>query len=351
MSDIFDIFLPFLPEKWRYNYARPKNAPLTPDDLCHFMTHLIKVWRQLKKGTTITLNFLRHPKVAKDWLNFFASFGALVSMDGSIMYEFWTVEANMSPQVRKQLYHTLQSFAVDIIVVCERFASHHQYETKALVELNPALGDLFNCYGFGLINPKTGKVWITLPKKDYWNTDFRRSWLKQNFNEWTKEFNLGLREYAEEQKRKEEEERLQKPDLSEEELTQCAVWNEKCAYKPLLEDDWCGVRPKHFVGPLTDQQCFDLIELLSHLEAQLTTTKYENPYPQVPSDPFNRKPFPKEDLELFWDKARVLDVRQDFPKLARYIAAVQLNDVPPFTPDGSWEGNNLEKVVQILHAR
>lgn len=341
---------------WRYHYGRPKNSPLTPEDLTNFMKHTIHIWNQIQKsGMYAELMWLRDKKVALDWLNFFISLGAKVRFGAEEEAEVWWVEATLDEKSKKQLYYALQSFAIDVIFAVNKLVQRcfnepeEKDKTRVMVTLNPVLGDIFNCYGFGLINPKNGNVYITLPKKNYWSTDYRRSGLVKYLNKWAEIFRDGLEQMTREDIEKELLEQDKAMLAAEEHVKKCKVLNEKCIYKPLVETDWCDIPEKYVLGPLSKQQCFDLNEILRHMEAQLNAKKYGNPYPQVPSDPFNREPFTQEELESFWETARMVDVRHKYPKLDRYISALQLGQMPTPSADGYWEDQSMRKVIEVLY--
>jgi len=83
-------------------------------------------------------------------------------------------------------------------------------------------------------------------------------------------------------------------------VERCGIMNAHCRYQPLDLDDWCEHDPKHYYGPDADGKCFDLSELVRHVESQLLSPKYGNPYP---SDPFSREPFTVAELEIIVQSA------------------------------------------------
>ncbi len=79
----------------------------------------------------------------------------------------------------------------------------------------------------------------------------------------------------------------------------CMKFNHTCNYTPIAMDDWCDHEERLIYGPDQRGKCFDAEELLAHFEAKLQATKYGNPYPQYPTDPWTREAISLADLEEF----------------------------------------------------
>lgn len=139
----------------------------------------------------------------------------------------------------------------------------------------------------------------------------------------------------------EEESRKRSRRSSDPRIQKCENLNKVCTYQPLDMEDWCEHDERYVYGPDFKQRCFDAIELLRHFESNLTATKYSNPYPQYPHDPFSREYFTLSQLSEFIDfcENANINVKSIAPTFARFLAyADNLTDPSridgkPFTPD------------------
>jgi hypothetical protein len=138
-------------------------------------------------------------------------------------------------------------------------------------------------------------------------------------------------------KRKAEEldllEELRKKSRRESDLKimKCNQMNNVCVYQPLDMEDWCEHDSDMYYGPDVLARCFDAIELLRHFESNLTMSKYGNPYPQYPNDPFSRQTFTLQELNEILriaNSSTVVDVARVAPIFISFLA--WLSEHPEF---------------------
>ena len=123
----------------------------------------------------------------------------------------------------------------------------------------------------------------------------------------------------------------------------------------------------HYYGPDAKRRCFDAMELLQHFESSLTSSKYGNPFPQYPTDPFSREPFTLNQLEEFLSFCQDsgIDVNSVAPTFARFVQWTRsvpdrdAIDARPFAPNilqtvvdsvvrGSQQGGGLTSLFKML---
>ena len=109
----------------------------------------------------------------------------------------------------------------------------------------------------------------------------------------------------------------------------CQDMNARCEYTPLDMGDWCEHDVMMYYGPDDRRRCFDLIELLKHFESAVTTTKYGNPFPIYPTNPFDRYHFTLDELRGFRDTAvaRGTDLAQLAPTFDRFVTFLERNPI------------------------
>jgi hypothetical protein len=142
---------------------------------------------------------------------------------------------------------------------------------------------------------------------------------------------------------KEEQKRQEERQYTESKKEKCFPMNEKCVYTPLDMEDWCEHEEEFYYGPDEDRRCFDLFELLTHFENQLGSEINGNPFPQYPSDPFNRQLFSYEellDIAMSVSGTRTMK-EEDFPKFVTFMTflsklpfeKLEAMDGKPFTKE------------------
>lgn len=117
-------------------------------------------------------------------------------------------------------------------------------------------------------------------------------------------------------------------DKKQSQTESCLRYNESCRYNPLDLDDWCSHPANTYWGLESDRRCFDVTELLNHFEHTcLGATKYDNPFPRYPFDPWTNVHFSIEELEDIADTAANAGYLKSFPNFRQFLQWARSNEI------------------------
>ncbi len=149
----------------------------------------------------------------------------------------------------------------------------------------------------------------------------------------------------------EEAQRLRSRRQSDPRIAQCSNMNKVCRYTPLDMEDWCEHDANLYYGPDEVGKCFDASELLRHFESQMTSTKYGNPYPQYPTDPWTREAISLKLLLAFasFCENRGVSLIGEAPTFKRFLDLLVSRPEMDMAPiQGRWLQEVVDKVVGEL---
>ena len=129
----------------------------------------------------------------------------------------------------------------------------------------------------------------------------------------------------------------------------CTYMNDDdfCITSTLGFQDWCEVDPAMLYGPDQNKRCFDINELLHYFEIKLSGTKFGNPYPQYPENPWTREPFRLDEIFSFIN--RISDEKKkEYPFLFHFLLAIQTGILDWKEYDGIEFGNRMDNVIDVL---
>ncbi len=174
--------------------------------------------------------------------------------------------------------------------------------------------------------------------------------LLETFQIWKRRRSQMLQEQATQQlkRRAEELEELEKSNrkkrrASDPNVSKCMNMETECIYKPIDMEDWCDHDPSFYFS-LGKGQCFDAKELIQHFESQLLQSKYGNPYPRYPNNPWNRELIPVKTLQeiLVTCQTAGMNVDEIAPTFVRFMRFAEAN---PAFDRLELEGKDLETIV------
>jgi hypothetical protein len=128
-----------------------------------------------------------------------------------------------------------------------------------------------------------------------------------------------------------EHQRKRSRRASDPHIQKCEQWSARCAYSPLDLEDWCEHDDRLYYSLNGFEKCFDAEELARHFDSQLTAENNGNPYPQHPSDPWNKVPLTFEELVSFahfCEEEAGLNLNELTPTFARFLAFMVTGDAP-----------------------